>query len=197
VRARATVLGLVAATSSIALLAGCGPDRSEASRHSSGPTPKVGGPAPAQHLPPHHPMDRLERPVAAELARHIAGQGLTLGYLDCPHWGGAVPGRLTCRGYVDGVLAAAAVRLTAAGTGVSYDAWLAGGVVATRRLERRLHDAGWVQVDCGDVAAYPALTGTRIVCRVERGTRHSYLVATVSGPTGMVTIGDYAPTASQ
>jgi hypothetical protein len=142
-------------------------------------------------------MDPLERPLAEQLARHIAREGLSLGYLDCPRWGGTVPSRMTCRGYVDGLLVAVRVRLTAAGKDISYDARLAGGLVATRALERRLRDDGWVHVDCGDVAAYPARVGTRIVCQVQRGSRTTYLVATVSSPAGAVMIADYASAAAR
>jgi hypothetical protein len=142
-------------------------------------------------------MDRLEKPVADQLARHIASQGLSLAYLDCPRWNGTVPSRMTCRGYVDGLVAQVQVLLKAAvqGRAVSFDAWLADGLIATRNLEKTLREHGWARPDCGEVPAYPADAGETLVCRVHRGStgRARYVVATVTDRTGAVTIADYRP----
>jgi hypothetical protein len=138
-------------------------------------------------------MDRLERPVHERLASQIVGQGLTLQYLDCPRWDGEVPSRMTCRGYVDGVVARVSVHLRAAvaGKAVGFDAKLLDGVIATRNLERTLHQQGWQRPDCGSIAAYPARVGSRIVCRVRRQAVEKYVVATVSSTAGAVMIADY------
>ena len=94
------------------LLAGCdaAPAGSASDAPSSSATgstrpPVVGGEVPREQQPPSRAMDSLEKPVHARLAAQIAGQGLTLTYLDCPHWDGTVPQRMTCRGYVDGLVA--------------------------------------------------------------------------------------------
>jgi hypothetical protein len=137
-------------------------------------------------------MDDLERPVAHQLARQIAADGLTLGHLDCPHWDGTVPSTMSCRGYVDELLVDVWVQLSAPHGDVSFDARVSGGVVATRRIERTLRRDGWTAADCGEVAAYPAQAGVRIVCRVERAGRRSYVVATVRSRAGAVTIAEYA-----
>ncbi len=142
-------------------------------------------------------MDALERPVAERLARQIAGEDLTLGYLDCPHWDGTVPSAMTCQGYVEGLVTQVQVHLLAArGRRILFDARLGTGVVATRRLEDTLRSGGWTAADCGDVAAYPARVGTRIVCRVRRDTDVNYVVATVRSHAGRVTIADYERTAA-
>jgi hypothetical protein len=143
-------------------------------------------------------MDRLERPVAARLAHQVAGQGLHLAYLDCPAWDGSLPRSMRCRGSVDGLVATVRLRLWRAVAGahqeVDFDARLAGGVVVTERLERTLRGHGWVEADCGRVPAYPARAGTRIVCKVARAGTPSYVVATVRGRGGMVTIAGYRGT---
>jgi len=138
-------------------------------------------------------MDRLEKPMAERLARQVARQGLTLSYLDCPRWDGAVPSRMRCRGYVDGLVADVRVLLRAAvdGRAVSFDAQLADGVIATRNLEGTLRTQGWSAADCGDVAAYPARLGSTIVCRVSRRDDKRYVVATVHSRAGAVVIADY------
>ena len=186
------VLGAVA----VVLLVGCSsaprpPGRDHAKAGSS-PEPAVGGPAPSVRHPPAHAMDSLEKPVAARLARQIAPLGLRLDYLDCPHWDGAVPSRMTCRGYVDGVVARVLVvlRADALGRAVWFDARLGGGVIATRTLEDTLRHRGWTDPDRGRVPAYPARVGTRIVCRVGRSGAHRYLVVTVRSRAGAVMIGD-------
>ena len=122
----------------VLIAAGCSSDHAAGAkdRPTSEATPTPGGPTPERHRAPRRDMDRLERLVAAQLARQIAPQGLTLAYLDCPHWDGAVPSRLTCRGYVDGLVADVRVLLKAAveGRAVSYDARLGSGVIATHNL---------------------------------------------------------------
>jgi hypothetical protein len=110
---------------------------------------------------------------------------------------------MTCRGYVDGLLADVAVRVWAdpaggsarAGrgrAGVRFDARLGAGLVATARLEDTLHDRGWATADCGAVPAYPAIPSTRIVCRVRRtaGARSASVVATVVDTSGAVRFSD-------
>jgi hypothetical protein len=157
--------------------------------------PVVGGEAPREEQPPSRSMDNLEKPVHARLAAQTADQGLTLTYLDCPHWDGVVPRRLTCRGYVDGLVARVAVHLKAAveGKAIGFDARLLDGVIATRKLEKTLQSQGWKEADCGDRAAYPAEVGARIVCHVRRPADDRYVVATVSDRSGAVMIADYKP----
>jgi len=140
-------------------------------------------------------MDDLERPVHRRLAAQVAGQGLTLTYLDCPRWDGSVPARMVCKGYVDGLVARVAVHLRAAvnGKAVGFDARLLDGVIATRKLERTLRRQGWSRAECGDVPAYPARVGIRIVCHVHRSGDDRYVVATVSDRSGAVMIADYRP----
>jgi hypothetical protein len=100
---------------------------------------------------------------------------------------------MTCRGYVDGLVARVAVRLDAAvrGKAVSFDAWLLDGLIATRKLEGTLRRRGWTHADCGRAPAYPARVGSRIVCRVTRPGEQKYVVATVSDSQGAVMIADY------
>lgn len=202
-RARAAVLLAVTAAVAVGLLGGCTEDHpgdgGQDGRRSSGsgPAPALGGPTPARHRPPHRAMDALERPVAVRLARQIAAEDLSLDYLDCPHWDGTVPSAMTCRGYVEGLVTRVPVHLLAAkGRRIVFDARMGTGVVATRRLEDTLRSGGWSDVDCGDVAAYPAQVGTRIVCRVRRGSEVTYVVATVRSQAGRVTIADYERTAA-
>ncbi len=186
-----------------ALLAGCdGTSSGSAQDPPSSPAgtlahpPVVGGDAPREQQPPDRPMDSLEKPVHARLAAQIAGQGLTLAYLDCPRWDGTVPRRMTCRGYVDGLVARVGVHLEAAvaGKAVGFDARLLDGVIATRKLEQTLRGQGWTEADCGGRAAYPARVGSRIVCHVHRPADDRYVVATVSDRAGAVMIADYRPT---
>lgn len=181
-------------------LGGCSDGRTAddaAPTSSSTAVPVLGGDVPERHAPPRRAMDRLEKPVAEQLARQIAGEGLTLAYLDCPRWDGEIPDRMTCRAYVDGLVAQARVLLKAAAPGraVSFDAWLADGLIATDTLEGTLRRHGWQRVDCGDVTAYPAEVGTTVVCRVQRGAtgRKRYVVATATDRRGAVTIADYRP----
>lgn len=202
--ARVGVLVAMTAVLALILLGGCSDDPAQDSsrdHQGSAPAPALapalGGPTPSRHRPPHRAMDELERPVAERLARRIAAEDLTLDYLDCPHWGGTVPSAMTCTGYVEGLVTQVRVHLLAsAGRRISFDARLSTGVVATRRLEDTLRSGGWTAVDCGDVAAYPARVGLRIVCRGKRGTATSYVVATVRSDTGQVSIADYTRTAA-
>ena len=193
--AASVVLGLL-------LLAGCsGGDPSAdaaSSRRSRGPTPHLGGPVPAHHEPPRGAMDRMERQVADRLSSQIAHQGLTLDYLDCAPWDAVVPRRMTCRGYVDGLVASVRVDLHAnsGDRGVGFDARLTTGVIATRTLEETLAAKGWTDPACGAVAAYPARVGSAIVCRVTRAGRPRYVVATVTDPAGAVRIDDYRDAAT-
>lgn len=188
---------LAAAVLLTVLLAGCSEGRAAPqAAPTASTTPRLGGPSPAWQSPPQRAMDRLERPVAARLARQIASQGLDLAYLDCPDWDGSLPRSMSCRGYVDGLVATVRLLLRRAVVGahpvVDFDAHLAGGVVATERLEETLRTRGWVQADCGAVPAYPARTGTRIVCKVARPGAGKYVVATVRDSSGTVLIDDYA-----
>jgi hypothetical protein len=196
---------LVALAIAVLVLGGCSDGRpadDAAPAPTSSPTsspaaPVLGGERPARHAAPRRAMNRLERPLAAQLARRIASEGLSLGYLDCPRWDGTVPSRMTCRGYVDGLVAQVEVLLKAAvrGRAVRFDAWLADGLIATRTLERTLRDHGWSRPDCGDVPAYPAHAGETLVCRVHRGSAGvaRYVVATVTDRSGAVTIAGYRP----
>ena len=185
---------LVLATAAATLLTGCHhePAARPAADPSSQGTPVLGGHV-AAHRPPDRRMNQLERPVRERLADQVAGQGLTLTYLDCPPWDGTVPRRMTCTAYVDGVLARVAVHLKAAveGRAVSFDARLLDGVIATHNLVSTLHEKGWDRVDCGDVPAYPSRVGSRIVCHVQRPSDDRYVVATVSARNGAVMIRDY------
>jgi hypothetical protein len=194
VRARSTTVPLALAL--VALLAqgctGTSEDKPSAASASM-PAPSLGGVAPHRHPEPTAPMGRLEQQVAARLARQVASQGLTLSYLDCPHWDGRVPARMTCRAYLDGLVVPVRVHLHAVveGQAVGFDAELADGVIATRKLEETLRRQGWSDPDCGAVAAYPAVAGARIVCRVHRDGASRYVVATVANHAGRVMITDY------
>jgi hypothetical protein len=77
------------------------------------------------------------------------------------------------------------------GSAVEFDAELGDGIVATARLVDRLRQEGHTGVRCGELAAYPARPGLRIVCRVRRGGAVEHLVATVSDRSGAVQIQDY------
>ncbi len=207
-RARATMLAAVTAVVASGALAGCTEDRTDGEQRTTStstsasspapvPAPALGGPTPRPHRPPAQAMDSLERPIAEQLARRIAVDDLRLDYLDCPHWDHTVPSTMTCQGYVDGLVAPVQVRVqAAAGRGVSFDARLSSGMVATSRLETMLRHDGWDAADCGDVAAYPASVGTRIVCRVQRDAEVDYVVATVRSRVGRVTISHYATASS-
>lgn len=181
------VLRRVAPLLLLATLGACGDGGSTQSR-----APGLGAPAPTPSAAPGEPMDRLEKPVAERLAPRLEKEGLTLEYVDCPAWAGAVPHAVHCQGYVDGVVGEVEVRLTRGRTGaVEFDAWLGEGIVATSRLVRRLEQEGWNAVDCGPTPAYPARTGLRITCRVHEGGTASYVVATVTDRRGEVQIEEY------
>jgi hypothetical protein len=196
VRTRLAPLRLLLAVAvGVLVLAGCSGDPAAAPTRGnpSQKPPVLGGPTPTPHADPTAEMDGLERPVHERLASQIAGQGLTLTYLDCPRWDKSVPSRMVCRGYVDGLVARVAVHLKAAveGRAVSFDARLLDGVIATHNLVSTLHEKGWDRVDCGDVPAYPSRVGSRIVCHVQRPSDDRYVVATVSARNGAVMIRDY------
>jgi hypothetical protein len=196
VRSTGRLLPLVATLAVAAvLLSGCTGHASDAASSAADarrPAPPLGGPVAPSSTPPARGMDGVERPVAHVLARTIAADGLTLEYLDCPHWDGTVPGRMRCRGYVDGLVAVVRVDVWS-GThrSVRFGARIDEGVVATRRLERTLVRLGSSHPTCGGVPAYPARPGSRIVCRVTRQGRHQYLVATVTDRSGHVRITGY------
>lgn len=141
---------------------------------------------------PDVPMDPVEDPIADHLAERVRAEGLTLAYVDCPPWSGSVPARMTCDGYLDGVVGQVKVELTRGADGaVEYDAWLEEGVLATDRLVQRLEDEAYSAVDCGETAAYPARVGLRLVCAVEDDGVTSYVAATVLHADGEVRIEDY------
>ena len=177
----------------LVLTGACRHDDPEPTSASRAPAPSLGAAAPHRSAAPDKPMDMLERQVAERLASQVAPQGLTLSYLDCPHWQGRVPARITCRAYVDGLVAEVRVHLWAPvrGKAVSFGARLAGGVIATRRLEQTLRRQGATDVHCGKAAAYPTVVGTRIVCRERRDGSARYVVATVASRSGRVMIADY------
>jgi hypothetical protein len=204
VRARVSLVPLLLSVAVAAvMLAGCDDTPSASTAVSPSPAagqhtrpPVLGGEAPPGKRSPSREMDDLERPVRDRLAAQVARQGLALSYLDCPHWDGTVPARMTCRAYVDGLVARVAVHLEAAveGKAVGFDARLLDGVVATRKLESTLRRQGWTAADCGDRAAYPAEVGSRIVCHVRRPGDDRYVVATVTDGSGAVMIVDYENT---
>jgi hypothetical protein len=141
---------------------------------------------------PKQAMDDLERPVAQRLAPRLQDDGLTLQYVDCPSWSGAVPVVLRCKGYVDGVVGEVLVQLThRAGGRVEFDARLGKGVLAMTRLVRRLQREGYGNVDCGSRPAYPTHIGMHIVCSVQRGGEVHHVVATVVDRNGAVRIERY------
>ncbi len=193
-RARAWVLPLVG-TAAVLLTGGCSgsPSPTVADTAPSVVPPALGAPTPARSAVPDHPMNRWERPLAARLARQVRAQGLTLDYLDCPSWDGSVPSAMSCWAWVDGLRVRVRVLLRAAAPGkeVGFDARLGAGLVATRSLEDTLRGQGWTSADCGDVPAYPARVGTRIVCAVQRPGLERYVVATVRSRAGAVVITDY------
>jgi len=178
------------------LVSGCSNERQPA-RAGQDPTtgrtpPKLGGPylAPA-HLPAG-PMNRIEKPIAARLAKQARAQGLRLDILDCPPWDMSVPGRLRCMAYLDGIPTPVLVHLAAVeGGSIGFDATLGHGVIATQKLVEELHRHGYTHVDCGDVAAYPSRVGLRVVCQVSHGGDEQYVAATVTDRSGGMAISDY------
>lgn len=176
------------------LLTGCTGHRATApTTGPPSPGPRLGGPVSVRHPSPRRAMSRLERPIARMLSRQVAAAGLTVDYLDCPHWDRDLPSSMTCRGYVAGLLTRVRVDLHAStdGDGVAFHARLRDGLVATRTLEETLARQRWSDPDCGDGTAYPARTGSRIVCRVSRAGSDRYVVATVTDRTGGVRITAY------
>jgi hypothetical protein len=172
------------------LVSGCGDAGSSAPAPSGRGTP--GGPSISPSAAPGRPMDDVERPVADRLAPRLEDDGLTLEYVDCPDWSGAVPASLQCRAFVDGVVAPATVQISREdGSRLVFDAWLDHGVVSTARLVERLEAQGYAEVDCGEVPAYPARAGTRIMCEVDGGAGAGHVVATVVDARGHVRIEDY------
>ena len=123
----------------------------------------------------------------------MRAQGLTLDFLDCPTWDGAVPSAMSCRAWVDGLQVRVRVLLRGgdAGEGGRLRRPAGAGLVATRNLEATLRRQGWSSADCGEVAAYPARVGTRIVCAVQQPGLQRYVVATVRSRAGAVTITEY------
>ena len=163
-----------------------------ATRSAAAPHPHLGGPPVPTHRPPSGRMDALERPVAAQLARQVRRQGLTLDYLHCPPWHGHRSEDLTCTAYVDGVVGHVDLRLHRGAAGaVDFQATMLGGVISTHNLVERLQRAGYSAVDCGSRPAYPADPGTRLVCSVQRHGHQKYVVATVVNRSGAVDIADY------
>ncbi|MDQ3615765.1 MAG: hypothetical protein M3393_03910 [Actinomycetota bacterium] len=172
------------------LLAGCAGNGGTAGTATDpGPTP--GGPLGATTKPPSHPMNRLEKPIAEELSGQVAGQGLSLDYLDCPRWNGRVPQQMTCRGYLDGVSAGVSVKLTQRTTRIEFDAKLQDGVLATASLVRRLRSDGYTGIDCGDRPAYPTVVGSELICSVHESGQKKHVVAEVLDRSGAVQIRDY------
>ena len=170
-------------------LLGCGNDDEAAP---AGPKPSLGAPRPVPSATPHEAMDDLEQPVAHRLAPRLLDDGLTLQYVECPRWSGAVPVVLECKGYVDGVVGTVVVELSRRTAGrVEFDARLEEGVLAVRRLEQRLERGGYTGVDCGGTRAYPARAGMRISCTAHKGEHLSHVVATVVDRRGAVRIEDY------
>jgi hypothetical protein len=100
-----------------------------------------------------------------------------------------MPRHLTCTGYFDGVRARVDLHLThLPGGSVGFAATIAGGLVATSRLEARLRGHGFRAADCGSRPAYPSRPGLRIRCAVSRGDQRSFVVATVTDRSGDVAI---------
>lgn len=175
---------VVLALSAGLVCTGCGEDRAApAPRHLA-----VGGPAFVPATPPPGEMSGWERRVAARLGQRLGrDDGLSLDHLDCPRVH-HTPARLTCDGYVDGVVGQVRVRLSRwRRGGVEFDAVLAAGVVSTANLVSRVSSAGG-RADCGPTPAYPARVGTRIVCAVRRAGGQAYVVATVTDRSGTVEI---------
>jgi hypothetical protein len=179
------VVVAVVAVVAVLMLAGCTP---------AAPPPEepvAGGATPTAQAPPAAPMDAVERPVAGVLAARVRDDGLTLEHLSCPSWRGRLPAELGCTGWFDGVEGSVTVRLRAGRHhSVVYDARLTSGVVATHLVVERLRAEGYVDVDCGTVAAYPAEVGEELVCLVTLDGEHGHVVATVTDPDGSVAISE-------
>lgn len=183
-------LMLAALCVGLVLPAGC--DGSETPPPQARRTPAhLGGANHDRATPPAAPMTALEQAITRRLSHELSGQQIALDYLDCPRTAAASPTRMICQGYSAGVLADVHVALHGRPPGVSFDARLGTGVLATANLVDRLESAGYHDVDCGDRAAYPTVVGDRIVCSVSRHGRHRYVVATVTTSDGEVAISDF------
>ncbi|MFT4010379.1 MAG: hypothetical protein QM655_10100 [Nocardioidaceae bacterium] len=171
----------------VVCLGGCGSDAPASAGPVRSDTPTLGGPTPTAVVPTGE-MDALERPVAASLAKQVAGLGLKLDFLDCPDWKGKAPVSLSCTGWFDGVPGQVQVKLAETNGAVSFDARLKEGVIATSRLVSQLTEQGYSEVDCGSQAAYPAQPGVRIVCSVAQDGATTHVVATATGTDGELSI---------
>jgi hypothetical protein len=140
---------------------------------------------------PDTPMSRLERAIAERLTDQLHEQDLSVAHLDCPAGADAAPTAMVCQAYVEGVAVDVDVALHGHRPGITFDARLGPGLLATASLVQRLRDAGYDRVDCGSREAYPAVVGDRIVCAVQRDGRRRYVVATVTTADGHVAISDY------
>lgn len=183
---------VAASLTAAVVLAGCTSESPGADAPGREDAPRLGAARPSPSPTPEEPMGDLERSVAERLEPRLAGEGLTLEYVQCPAWDGTVPSSLTCKGYVDGVVAEVVVELSSGGKDrVEFDAELGEGIVATGRLVARLEEEGYTDVDCGRTPAYAARLGMRLVCRVHDDGEPSYVVATVTDSAGAVKIEDY------
>jgi len=169
----------------------CSSDPPRAAAHLARSTPTPGGPSTAPDVAPTEPMSPLEQAVSARLRGVARQHGLRLEHLRCPAWDHRMPGRVRCAGWFSGVRADVLVRLTrVTGGSLLFDAWIGDGVVATRQLVRRLEQRGQADVDCGNVPAYPARVGLRIVCASGPVGQRHYWAATVTNRSGAVRIVD-------
>ena len=124
----------------------------------------------AQRDAPDHADGPARAAGAGQLARQVARPGPDAGVPRLP-----APGTARCRaGCPAGPTstgcgpASGCCCRRGAGKAVGFDARL--GAAADRHPQPRAHAArqGWTSADCGDVPAYPARVGSRIVCRVQR-----------------------------
>ena len=196
---RVRLLGSLLGAALLLAVSGCQAGDSDAGERQPSPSPTVSSPAPtpggdlpAAATPPAHPMDDLEQAVAARLDRQVAREGLHLQYVACPAWHGKAPQRLTCQGYLDGVITTIHLRLSRlVGGAISFRARMARGLVSTAMLEAQLRKDGFAQVNCGDAPAYPSVVGSRVVCAVTKQGRKQFVVAQVTSPSGSVMIRGY------
>ncbi len=146
----------------------------------------------AEAKPPSRKMTRVERTIAADLSSRLSEQELSVSHLDCPDFDDAQkPEKVTCQGYVDGVVAGVSVTLWGPPANLQYDARLDRGILATANLVRRLAVEGYHQIDCGHRSAYRSIVGDQIICAVTKNDRQKYVVATVTTNSGEVEISDY------
>jgi hypothetical protein len=173
------------------LAAGCSDTAEPASAPQRTPS-ALGGDRSPGATPPARPMNIVERTIAGDLSSRLSEQQLTLDYLDCPDFDDrSRPQKVTCRGYVDGVLADVRVSLWGPADHMQYDAMLDDGVLATANLVRRLEAQGYREIDCGERPAYRSHVGDQIICTVVEAARQKYVVATVTTDGGEVEISDY------